>query len=97
VKVHVDELRRISEILLTHLETVGYRAVEVEKDFYWHVPSDDLYDRYEAPQAEQLNVGQISEDWERLVAILEERSPPVADALTWLASVLRAVGDSTIG
>ena len=95
MKIDTQELRGIAERLFTHLDTLGYSSVELDKDFYWHVPTAALYDQYEPPEG--LDVGQLSEDWEKLQSIQESSMPPVTDALAWLAAMLRAIADSTVG
>lgn len=95
MKIDTQELRRVAERLFTHIESLGYRTVELDKDFYWHVPTAALYDQYEQPG--DLDVGQLSEDWEKLQAINDGSMPPVTDALAWLAAVLRGISDSTVG
>lgn len=93
--IEVARLRRIADLLFTHLENVGYASIEFDKDFYWHVPGNKLYDQYEPPG--DLDVGQLTEDWEKLAAIERGEMPPVTDALEWLAAVLRAISESTVG
>lgn len=93
MRVAVDELRRITDQLLTYVEARAGSQVEVEADFYWHVPDAAKYDKYEEPK--ELDVGQLSEDWERLAAISVGDSPAVGAALAWLGEVLKAVGKQT--
>ena len=60
-------------------------------DFYWDIPVEELYDPYTTPN--DLDLGQLSEDWEKLRAIARGETLPVGYSLTWLAAVLRAVGE----
>jgi hypothetical protein len=56
-------------------------------------PREALYDPYTQP--ESLSLGQLSDDWEDLLKIDSENMPAVGYAAVWLASILRAVGEST--
>lgn len=89
--IKISALRETLDILLNHVEQSGQSEISIAHDFYWNVRSDALYDRYDEPA--NLDVGQLTEDWERLQKIRMSENPPVADGLVWLAAILRAVGD----
>ena len=93
MRIAVDELRRIADQLLTHVESRAGRQIELEADFYWNVPDAVKYDQYEEPK--ELDVGQLSEDWDRLAAISRGDSPPVGAALAWLGELFKAVAKQT--
>lgn len=95
MRVSTAELRAISTILFDHLDHLGVSSVEIDVDYYWHVPYNEVYD----PSLAVLHpdIGQLSEDWERLALIREGTAPPVADALAWLAAILRATGEQVAG
>lgn len=95
MKVAVSDLRVVSAALLGHLEKLGVATVDVEVDYYWHVPRDQVYD----PSRTSLDpdLGQLSEDWEKLQRIARGEREPVAPALEWLGAVLRAVGERVVG
>ena len=77
---------------MEHMEAIGQEAIDLPGDFYWDVPAEALYDPYSEPR--QLDLGQLSEDWEKLLSLANGESPPVGYALVWLASILRAYGQS---
>ena len=87
------ELRDISAALFDHLDRTGQAGVELPWDFYWDMSSDELYQPYAAPT--DLSLGQLSEDWTKLKAIVSGDMPAVGPAVAWLAAVLRAVGDAS--
>lgn len=90
VRVSVDLLRRASEILLDHLETVEGDAVFLERDFYWVIAPEQLYDVYTEPST--FTIGQLSECVENLEQIAEDPARSTSFALTWLADLLRGAG-----
>ncbi|CAA9340928.1 MAG: hypothetical protein AVDCRST_MAG68-3041 [uncultured Gemmatimonadetes bacterium] len=93
--VSVAELRESCELLLTHLEQSGSASVELTSDLYWNVPQDQRYQAYEEPKS--LDMGQLSQDWAEVQAIVRGEKEPLGYALVWLSSILRAVGEKTVG
>lgn len=87
------QLRDVFEVLMRHVEDAGLSAVTVDKDFYWNVPADKLYNPYETPREPDLDLGQLSEDWEKLQDVSKGKAPPVGSGFVWLSAVLRAVGE----
>jgi hypothetical protein len=92
VRVPVALLRRASELLLDHLESVEGDAVLVDKDYYWAIAPEQLYDAYTEPSA--FTVGQLSECLENLEQIVEDPSRSTSFALVWLADLLRSAGQT---
>jgi hypothetical protein len=95
MQVSVSELRTISEQLFLHLENTGYNSVDNSTDYYWNIPTEFRYNPYEEPK--ELDLGQLTDDWENLHKILEGTTDPIGYALVWLSTVLRAVGETVIG
>lgn len=81
----------MADQLLSRLEQTGVSAIELEKDFYWNVPSEGLYDPYKSPP--ELTLGQLSDDLRELRSIQSGTTPALPYALVWLASLLRYVGE----
>jgi hypothetical protein len=95
VKIAVSDLSAVSQKLLAHLEHLGVREVEIEVDYYWRVPPEQLYDT--ARSTVEPDLGQLSDDWEKLRMIQRGERQPVAAALEWLGATLRAVGERVAG
>jgi hypothetical protein len=95
MRVTVAEIRSAMERLLSHLEETGQGEFVIEEDFYWSIPANALYDNHDQPSA--LTVGQLADDWSRLKAIADGSEEPIGYALVWAASVLRIVGERTLG
>lgn len=95
MQVSVSELRAVSEQLFLHLERSGYSSVELDADYYWNIPKKLRYNPYEEPK--ELDLGQLTDDWDNLCKILEGTNDPIGYACVWLSTVLRAVGETVIG
>jgi len=93
--ITVQELRQVFEKIMKHLEQQGKKSIQITHDFYWSIPKDRLYDNYEKPT--ELTVGQLGDDLAELRKIASGESQPLAYGCVWLASVLRAIGDTEIG
>ena len=93
--VTVEELRKMCEHLLNHLEEVGASSIEIPVDYYWDIPKESHYDPYNKP--EEFTLGQLTDDWQELKKILSEEGEPISYMLVWLSAILRAVGEQVIG
>jgi hypothetical protein len=91
MKIATEDLRRAFEALVSHLEGTGQEVVDIPWDYYWDMPKEERYDPYSEPR--NLNLGQISDDWNEILEITDGTMPCVGYALVWLSSVLRAVGE----
>jgi hypothetical protein len=89
--VSLAELRASIEALLCHLEaSVAGDAVVLDRDYFWSIPADELYEVAEEPG--ELTIGQLSESWQHLRDLLADQDRAVGYHLVWLADVLRAIG-----
>ncbi|MFO0961200.1 MAG: hypothetical protein U0800_27785 [Isosphaeraceae bacterium] len=95
MQISTEELIKATEALLVHLRAGGREALEIPHDFYWFVPTDQRYDAYKEPAG--LTVGQLSDDWAELRKLAIGEAEPVNYAFVWLASILRALGETVPG
>lgn len=92
--VPVDVLRRAAEVLLAHVEQIEGSEVALDKDYYWAIAPEQLYDVYNNPV--DLTIGQLTECLANLQTVVEEPGSSVSYALVWLADLMRAVGQSVV-
>jgi hypothetical protein len=92
--VKISELRALTEQLFAHLEQNRCNTVDISHDYYWDIPQENRYDPYQEPQ--EFTLGQLSDDWAELEKILAGNSEPIAYALVWLSTVLRAIGEKVV-
>ncbi|MEU1285287.1 hypothetical protein [Kitasatospora sp. NPDC005856] len=91
MSVSLAELRRSFDLLLRHVEaSTGSDTVVLDKDYFWSIPPNDLYDVTREP--DDLTIGQHSESWQHLKDVLADPDRVLSYHLTWLADVLRAIG-----
>lgn len=94
MQVTITELRKLTNLILEHLQATGTETIEVDSDYYWNIPTEEVYEPRKTPAS--LNIGQLSEDIERLKKIENGDDEPIGYALTWLSSVLRYVGERNV-
>lgn len=93
LSIPVSELGRLAEILLEHVRQETGEQVRLEKDYFWDIIPEQLYNVYEEP--ENLGIGSLYDTWEDLERV--PRDPLQAltyPHLVWLSDVLRAVGNA---
>lgn len=95
MKVTIEELCRAATAVFSYLESTNQLEFDIEEDFYWDIPVEHRYDRYDEPAT--YSVGQLSEDWEHVRGIADGTEEPTGYALVWLAMILRRVGEVSVG
>ena len=93
MKININDLKKISELLLDYIKKNNSDYVEIKHDYYWFLDKEELYNPYDKPNQSELTLGQLSTDWENLEKILRSEDDPVGYALVWLSSILRYLGD----
>jgi uncharacterized membrane protein len=93
MKIYISDLKKISNLLINHLNDLEIKSIEISKDFYWVIDKTKVYDPYKEPTLEGCSLGQLTDDWEKLQKILNKENEPISYALVWLASILRIIGE----
>jgi hypothetical protein len=94
LKIPIAKLREAADKLFTHLEDQGISSVELDVDYYWTIPSDQLYDPYQQPT--EFGLGQLSDDWSEMEKIINNTREPISYCFVWLATILRAIGEKLV-
>lgn len=93
-EIDLHTLKQVTNAILDHIINdlkIKKIAIKGDRDFYWEVPSDRLYAvKKEQPQ---LDMGRLSDDWEFLVPIKDDKNQAVALMLIHLAPLLRYLGE----
>lgn len=83
-------LREAFDVLLQHIEEVEGREIQVEHDYFWSIPAENIYDIYHEPR--NFTIGQLSESVGHLQEFVANSEGVIPYGLVWLSDVLRAVG-----
>lgn len=93
MKVDVRQVRKIVLRLLDHIiERHEVVEVDLNKDFFWVVPPDSVYEVEHQPS--QLDVGSLEDEWQFVSSLLNPDARPTAYQLTQIAPILAAMGVS---
>jgi len=93
MRISIDEIGNIVEMLMGHLKENGYTEVDVEEDYYWVIPKEQRYDPYVVPTCEEL--GQITMEIESLRRMVDNNQP-IGYGLVWLSEILRNIGEKYV-
>ena len=91
MEIPISDLRRISVILLDHVEQLDIKCLDLDVDYYWEIAAAERYDPTKDPK--DITLGQLYHDWERLSEMLHGESEPLSIGLVWLSSLLRRLGE----
>src|SRR5262245_44308835 len=94
MRISLESLRLVSTALFDQIEARGYHSIDVPPDYYWDVDRAQRHNLDAEP--DNLSVGQLSEDWFNLQEMLRDESLCAAYGLTWLAAVLREIGEIVV-
>lgn len=92
-ELDIRELKAVIDAIFDHIihdVKVEKLTIKDEQDFYWDVPSNELYSV--KGRQPQLEVGKLADDWEFLQAILKDKDQAVALMLIHAAPLLRQIG-----
>ena len=93
-EIDLRALKQVTNAILDHVINdlkIKKLAIKEDRDFYWEVPSDQLYAvKKEQPQ---LDMGRLLDDWEFLAPRRNDKEQAVALMLIHLAPLLRYLGE----
>ncbi len=69
MEINIDELIKITTLLLLKLKESKGNKFEMEHDYYWHISEEEIYDPYKVPKVECL--GQISDELQEISRLLK--------------------------
>lgn len=90
MKIKIDELQKITTILLSKLKERKGNEVEIESDFYWDISSTQLYKPYSDPS--DISLGQISDDIKEVRRLLNSEDESIPYDLKRIAEIIKVLG-----
>lgn len=92
VEIKLADLRLVINRILDHIEhDLGKKEVILDEDNYWDVGTQERYDFSKSP--ENFEHGQLSDDWQFLSAILDDKDQAFALMLMHATPLLRRIGE----
>lgn len=69
IEINVSLLEKVITSFFDKIKLKKYDSFQFEKDFYWSVPEDGLYDVLETPE---LHIGSLRDDIAFLTSLVKE-------------------------
>ena len=92
--IKIDELKKIIDRLLDELRKRNNLIKVSDEDYYWFINDEELFSPYEEPKS--ITLGQLSDDWSELQALLNEERDCVSRDFVSLCSILRVISKNEI-
>ncbi len=93
MKVNIDEIQKITIILLSKLKESKGNEIEISNDYYWDISQDELYSPYEEPK--NITLGQLSDDLEEVQRLIKSDDAIMYD-LKRLSNILKVLSIENI-
>ena len=88
MKVNIDEIQKITSLLLSKLKESKGNEIEINNDYYWEISNEELYNPYEEPR--NITLGQLSDDLDEVHRILQSDDAIMYD-LKRIAGILKTL------
>lgn len=92
MSVDIDTLESAILFIFEHLRNKDNTAINLDKDFYWDIESEQKYNPYIKPN--KINLGQLSDDWEEIQLIASGEKEAIGYALVWVSALCRYIGET---
>jgi len=88
MKVNIDEIQKITSLLLSKLKESKGNEIEINNDYYWEISNEELYNPYEEPR--NITLGQLSDDLDEVHRLLQSDDAIMYD-LKRIAGILKTL------
>jgi hypothetical protein len=90
MKINKEKIISIIQILSKEINDNFNESIFIEKeDFYWAVKMEEKYNPLKDP--DELRLGQVSDDWEELLRLLESDEIPISYDFLRLSEILSLI------
>jgi hypothetical protein len=89
MEINIDELQLILSQLLSRLKEIKGTDIELNNDFYWDIPSEELYNPYQEPK--ELTLGKLSDDWQEIKRLTDNQLDAIPYDLKRISNILKAL------
>lgn len=87
-RISIDEIQKITLLLLARLKESRGVEIEIKSDYYWDISDEELYNPYEEPK--NITLGQLSDDIEEIHRLANSDDEVMYD-LKRLAAIFKAI------
>jgi len=94
IEIQKEDLKKLLFLLIDKLENSSNNKFSLEKDLYWNIPDEELYDVYKDPK--DLTIGSLVEDWEFLQKNLIKERGVIGYDFNKISNILKSIEHSLI-
>ena len=87
--VNINEIEKITLLLLSKLRESKGNEIELKNDYYWDIDESELYNPYENPK--DIGLGQLSFDLDDILRLSKSDDDAIPYDIKRLASILIAL------
>lgn len=92
LEIETSKLRKIVNDILHHVEHgLGHSVIRLPEELYWQVSDEDRYDLTKVDP--DFGLGNLRDDWEFLLPLLDDRDQVLTIMLMHVAPILQAIAD----
>lgn len=77
MKVNIDDIQKITYLLLSKLKESRGNVIEINNDYYWDISNDEIYNPYVEPK--NLTLGQLSDELKEIQRLIKSDDAIVYD------------------
>ena len=96
MKIAIKDLKLMCEIILTHIESLGIKEIDINTDFYWKMSFEQYTNFTGTPPSVDLVGSLIEDDWYYLNKIKNSDELSPAIFVDRLGDVMRLAGGSLL-
>jgi len=95
IQLKTSDLKKIISLLILKLDSLDNdSSFIIDKDLYWSIPEEDLYNVYENPN--NLTIGSLIEDWNFLQEVISGKREVLDYDINKISILLRYLSDKMI-
>lgn len=91
IEIKKKDLKNILLVLISKLEILDDSSFSLDKDLYWNIKDEELYNMYEEPK--EITIGSLKDDWNFLQKILNEEREVIGYDFNKVSNILKIIGD----
>lgn len=89
MKANINEIEKITSLLLLNLKEKLGNEIELENDFYWNISSEEIYQPYLEPK--NISLGQLSDDLKEISRLSNSPNLAIPYDLKRLSEIIKAL------
>lgn len=94
MRIKILDLQKGFNKVFDHIKNNGINEVEIEDDFYWNIPEEKRNNINKEP--DEFDIGQLSDDWDESLQVINGGKEPLAFSLVWLSSISKVIGEKIV-